>query len=39
MDLAEALRLSRGHLENAGERVMRLIVIGERMAQKRRGNS
>ncbi|MGH8562777.1 MAG: glycerate kinase [Gammaproteobacteria bacterium] len=39
MDLAEALRLSRGHLENAGERVMRLIVIGERMAQKRRGNA
>jgi glycerate 2-kinase len=39
MDLAEALRLSRGHLENAGERVMRLIVIGERMAAKRRGNA
>lgn len=39
MDLAEALRLSRGHLENAGERVMRLIVIGERMAAKRRRNS
>jgi glycerate 2-kinase len=39
MDLAEALRLSRGHLENAGERVMRLIVIGERMAAKRRRDS
>ncbi|MGH8584965.1 MAG: glycerate kinase [Gammaproteobacteria bacterium] len=39
MDLAEALRLSRGHLENAGERVMRLIVIGERMAAKRRRHS
>jgi glycerate 2-kinase len=39
MDLAEALRLSRGHLEDAGERVMRLIVIGERMAAKRRRDS
>jgi glycerate kinase len=39
MDLAEALRLSRGHLENAGERVMRLIVIGERMAAKRHRDS
>ncbi len=36
MDLAEALRLSRAHLENAGERVMRLVLIGERMANKRR---
>jgi glycerate kinase len=39
MDLSEALRLSRGHLENAGERVMRLILIGERMAAKRRAKA
>ena len=34
-DLAEALRLSRQHLENAGERVMRLILIGKRLGQRR----
>ncbi len=39
MDLAEALRLSRAHLENAGERVMRLILIGERMASRRRSQA
>ncbi|MGH6886593.1 MAG: glycerate kinase, partial [Geminicoccales bacterium] len=35
MDLAEALRLSRQHLENAGERVMRLILIGKSLGQRR----
>ncbi len=31
MSLAEALKLSREHLANAGERVLRLILIGQRM--------
>ena len=34
MDLAEALRESRKHLEFAGERVMRLLLIGKNMAKK-----
>lgn len=36
MDLAEAFRKSREHLANAGERVIRLILIGKRMQKKRR---
>ncbi|MGH8119497.1 MAG: glycerate kinase family protein [Gammaproteobacteria bacterium] len=35
MDLAEALRESRKHLEFAGERVIRLLLIGKSMARKR----
>ena len=34
MDLAEAMRMSRAHLENAGERVMRMVLIGKRMARR-----
>jgi glycerate kinase len=34
MDLAEALRHSREHLENAAERVIRLILIGRNMHKK-----
>jgi hypothetical protein len=34
MDLAEALRNSREHLENAAERVIRLILIGQKMQKK-----
>lgn len=37
MDLAEAIRLSRKHLENAGERVMRMVLIGKKMGQRKRG--
>ena len=35
MDLAEALRESRKHLEFAGERVIRLLLIGKSMARKK----
>lgn len=35
MDLAEALKNSRKHLEFAGERMMRLVLIGKSMAGKR----
>ena len=35
MNLAEALRASRLHLEFAGERVMRLLLIGKAMARKK----
>jgi len=35
MDLAEAMRRSRKHLENAGERVIRLLLIGKTLAGKR----
>ena len=35
MDLAEAIRNSRNHLENAGERVIRLILIGKQLAEKK----
>ena len=35
MDLAEAIRESRKHLEFAGERVMRLLLIGKGMARKK----
>ena len=35
MDLAEALRESRKHLEFAGERVMRMLLIGKSMARKK----
>jgi glycerate kinase len=35
MDLAEALRESRKHLEFAGERVMRMLLIGQKMARKK----
>jgi len=35
MDLAEAIRESRKHLEYAGERVIRLLLIGRNMARKR----
>lgn len=35
MDLAEALKNSRQHLEHAGERVMRLLLIGKGLARKR----
>jgi glycerate kinase len=34
MDLAEALRNSREHLENAAERVIRLILIGRNIQKK-----
>ncbi len=34
MDLAEAMRLSRAHLENAAERVMRLLLVGKKLARK-----
>ncbi len=35
MDLAEAMRLSRVHLENAAERVMRLLLVGEKLGQRK----
>ena len=35
MDLPEAIRESRKHLEFAGERVMRLLLIGKGMARKK----
>ena len=35
MDLAEAIKNSRKHLEYAGERVIRLILIGKGLARKR----
>ncbi|MGH8610348.1 MAG: glycerate kinase [Gammaproteobacteria bacterium] len=34
MDLAEAMRLSRVHLENAAERVMRLLLVGKKLGRK-----
>lgn len=37
MDLAEAMRLSRVHLENAAERVMRLLLVGQKLGQRKRG--
>lgn len=36
MSLPEALKHSRQHLENAGERVLRLIVIGQRIQKRLR---
>lgn len=36
MSLEEALRLSRGHMANAGERVMRMILVGKKMARSKR---
>ncbi len=36
MDLQVAIRKSRGYLQDAGERVARLIMIGQRMAQTNR---
>ncbi len=35
MDLAEAIRNSRTHLENAGERMMRMLMIGKDLNRKR----
>ncbi|MBI4005220.1 MAG: glycerate kinase, partial [Gammaproteobacteria bacterium] len=35
MDLAEAIRNSRMHLENAGERIMRMLLIGKGLNRKR----
>jgi len=35
MDLAEAMRLSRVHLENAAERVMRLLLVGAKLGQRK----
>ncbi len=37
MDLAEAMRLSRAHLENAAERVMRLLLVGKKLGQRKQG--
>lgn len=39
MDLAEAIRLSRQHLENAAERVIRLLLIGKKMRKPPRGKT